>query len=197
MRDIPVGLCSIPYKPLKIFKPPSALWTANKNPIYLNCSLNFTQLNVGTRFFLLQAHKAESHSGHSVRIYRIWVSVHLCFELNLSAKPSWEVDIKNNTKLHKEENFWWWVPSWAGANALSPPAASPDGGVAFPWMPSAWCDTRPRCPGETAETKNKELQAWCMGTFVPKCCNRANPLRTSEESWVGFGDRQHINLAFC
>lgn len=88
VRDIPVGLRSIPYKPLKIFKSPSALWTANKKPIYLDPSLNFTQLNVGTHFFLLQAHKAESHTGHSVRIFRIWVSVHLCFELKLSAKPS-------------------------------------------------------------------------------------------------------------
>lgn len=98
VRDIPVGLRSIPYKPLKIFKSPSALWTANKKPIYLDPSLNFTQLNVGTHFFLLQAHKAESHTGHSVRIFRIWVSVHLCFELKLSAKPSWEVHINKTIK---------------------------------------------------------------------------------------------------
>lgn len=79
--------------------------------IYLNCSLNFTQLNVGTHFFLLQAHKAESHTGHSVRIFRMWVIVHLCFELKSFAKPLQEVNIKNNKKVHKEEKCWSWISS--------------------------------------------------------------------------------------
>lgn len=88
VRDIPVSVLHPIQTFKKIFRPPSALWAANKMLIYLNGSLNFTQLNVGTHFFLLQAHKAESHTGHSVRIFRIWVNVHLCFELKSFAKPS-------------------------------------------------------------------------------------------------------------